>query len=346
MPLKTFQPRIDRDSDRTRSSDGGDPINAHIRKFWTERRAHMPIATSSRYVTQDGESDNDLDYIDAPTKREPEMIRPEITKMRQTLEKFNDPNIANVDPEDPRSWVECPICSKCATPDRWKMLEHFVDSATHPETHRYYRFLLDKVQSPHKNWNEQLRIKERQYDDYDHKIKKLEELALLLKQRHQKIVDKYGIEEARRTYGEYSTEYEIAVTKASEALEPIEKGLKEAKEAMNAFVYRRNLADREANFFWRKLEEMKKDKFIAPLLVPVHTGSSSKTKTEKKKMQFEIDLEMMEPLARARFEWEQRQKFGVSSPIPSKGALYRDENKYSTEEIQRWLPDAWGNNYG
>jgi hypothetical protein len=62
----------------------------------------MPIATSSRYVTQDGESDNDLDYIDPP-KPEPEMIRPEIDNMLETLEKFNDPNIANLDREDPRS---------------------------------------------------------------------------------------------------------------------------------------------------------------------------------------------------------------------------------------------------
>jgi hypothetical protein len=341
MPPKTFQPRINRDSNnRGRSNSGDSEINAHINNLSLDKKAHKALRTSA-YVTPDGQYDNDLDYIDPPAP-EPKMVRPQIQAMYETLEKFNDPKraaIAAKNRANPKGWVTCSICGKCTTPDREVMAEHFIDSDEdrgHPETYRYFRFLLDKVQSPWKHFNDRLDELQQEYEQQDYNVKRVEKLVKVLAENKQRILEKYGITQAAQDYGKHSIEYETALAKAAERLEPIENKLNEAKQALGVYSQRRHEAEWYFNIASRKLAELENDPFIKPLLVPVPTGSNTE------KLQFEIDLEMMQDLIHARAQWMQKQMSGVVSPTPSKGALYKDQNPYTTEQIQNWQPDASG----
>jgi hypothetical protein len=352
MSHKTIHPRTHDDSSGKRSS--GDPIRAYLHNFALEKKSRLP-ATTSPYVDVNDESDDDLHRY-RERREEPNQVpqRPPVELLVQALESFADKPLAKMGPRtkdnaeaytralrDPRNLVKCPMpnCRGGGATTETALLDHLRER--HPEILRYEAWLRDQVQTPYLNWLDQRDDAEDDFNRCEQEIQRYQPLLKELQSRKQKIENKHGLTDAY-TYGRNSPEYELAQTKAEDELAPIRKRIAEIQREISGYQLRQNQAERQYNFAQRKIEDMEDDPHIKPLLVPINLAGGKKT------WLFDEERRELEPIVLAIARGIASEKFASGDTgIPSKGTLYRDENKYTTSEIQNWTPDAYGNNdYG
>jgi hypothetical protein len=353
MAPKSIYPRTNDDSGK-RSS--GDPIRAYLHNFALEKKSRLP-ATTSPYVDVDSDSDDDLRRYHRRKEEEPHQIpqRPPVELLVQALESFADKPLAKMGPRtkqnteaykqalsDFRNLVNCPMpnCSGGATTET-VLLDHWRER--HPEILRYDSWLRDQVRGPYLHSLEQREDAEEDFYRCEQEIRRRQPLLEELQKHKGRIEDKHGMSDAY-VHGIDSPEYQLAEMKAKDELEPLQEGIAEVQREITGYEMRQRQAERQYNFAQRKIEEMEKDSFIKPLLEPINLAAGGGKQTWR----FDEERRELEPIVLAIARGIASEKFASGDTgIPSKGTLYRDENKYTTSEIQNWTPDAYGNNdYG